>query len=68
MVKDILSAIFFVASLIFMFFMITDYMNLPTVYTSNSTGDCVKVEFADGTITNCNCLKDIPRYNAVWVK
>lgn len=68
MVKNILSAIFFVASLILMSYVIMDYMNLPTVYTSNATGECVKVEFADGKITNCACLKSIPRYNAVWVE
>ena len=72
MVKEFLSVLFpvicAVLALFFLILTINNYMLLPTVYTSNTTGECVKVEFADGTITDCSCLKDIPRYNAIWVK
>jgi len=40
---------------------------LPIVYTSYSTGKCVSVQI-EGREYDCDCLKDVKRYERVWVK
>lgn len=44
------------------------WLDLPTVYTSNSTGRCVKIELSDGSIVGCDRLKEFDKYENVWVK
>lgn len=43
-----------------------DYANLPTVYLSYPTRECVRVEQADGKLGDCSNLPD--RYHYVWVE
>jgi len=43
-----------------------DATGLPTVYRSYLTGECVRVEFVDGSTGDCSDLPD--RYRLVWVE
>lgn len=45
----------------------TTFVSVPDVYTSYSTGKCVKVEF-QGKEIPCSDLKGYPRYTNIWVE
>lgn len=41
-------------------------LNLPTVYQSHSTKECVRVVNADGSAGRCDTLPE--RYHRVWTR
>jgi hypothetical protein len=47
---------------------IHDAINTPCVYKSWSTQECKYIQYADGTITNCDKLEQIKTYDLVWVE
>lgn len=45
-----------------------DYLiNTPVVYTSYSTGKCVRIELED-KVVSCDRINELSRYDNVWVK
>lgn len=70
--KDILEGLVAITVGITLIFFIASsamgYWELPTVYTSHTTGACVKIELSDGAIVGCENLEKFDRYENIWVK
>lgn len=71
MISKIENAVIIIISVIVAVFFahsIVTYIDMPTVYMSNSNGACVKIETADGKTIGCENLNKFGRYEVVWVK
>ena len=45
-----------------------ELLDRPTVYTSTETGQCVFIQFADGTRADCSELDQDEKYYHAWAK
>jgi len=61
-----ISTLALVAVLVAGIFAIQDYLSLPTVSFSNTTGDCVHITYPDGTRINCIIIPS--RYHMEYVR
>ena len=66
--EGLVSIVVGVALIAFLVLTVKGYWELPTVYTSHTTGACVKIELSDGSTVGCESLKKFDRYENVWVK
>lgn len=67
-VEGIVSIAVGVTLIAFVVLTVKGYWDFPTVYTSTTSGACVKIELPDGSIVGCENLKSFERYENVWVK
>lgn len=68
MFEKVWFVVIIVVALIVSVWMMTDaYFSIPDVYTSYSSGECVKI-MIDGTELSCKHLPEFSRYNNIWVK
>lgn len=65
MKKHIANALFALVALLLVLLGVRYYLDLPTVYESYSTQECVKVETPDGP---GSCERLPKKYHHVWVQ
>lgn len=60
--------IFGVLSVYTFFLVVNEAINQPYVYKSWSRQECVFIEYADGTTSDCSKLKELGSYELKWVE
>lgn len=65
-IKILLTIIMFIATVFLLVKTVANYINMPTVYKSWSTGKCVRVE--SNECLTCKDLNKIDHYELVWTK